>query len=68
MKRARKFEIKETGDNFEVLNDKNVVILDGYKEENDVIVNLYYTKYFPHAAIKAVKKHFKLENIYMNLR
>nr|DAJ28715.1 MAG TPA: integrase [Caudoviricetes sp.]DAO30338.1 MAG TPA: integrase [Caudoviricetes sp.] len=29
MKRARKFEIKETGDNFEVLNDKNVVILDG---------------------------------------
>nr|DAJ28714.1 MAG TPA: hypothetical protein [Caudoviricetes sp.]DAO30339.1 MAG TPA: hypothetical protein [Caudoviricetes sp.] len=33
-----------------------------------MIVNLYYTKYFPHAAIKAVKKHFKLENIYMNLR
>ena len=29
MKRARKFEIKETGDNIEVLNDKNVVILDG---------------------------------------
>lgn len=67
MKRERNFKVKENGNNFEVLNDKNVVILDGWKEENDVIVNLYYTKYFPHAAIKAVKKHFK-GNIYMNLR
>lgn len=68
MKRVRKFEVKETGDNFEVLNDKAVTILDGWKEENDIVVNLYYTRYFPYAAIKAVKKYFKGKNIYMNLR
>jgi hypothetical protein len=68
MKRVRKFEVKETGNNFEVLNDKAVTILDGWKEENDVIVNLYHTEYFPYAAIKAVKKHFKGKNVYMNLR
>jgi hypothetical protein len=67
MKRVRKFEIKETGNSFEVLNDKAITILDGWKEENDVIVNLYHTRYFPYAAIKAVKKYFK-KNIYMNLR
>ena len=68
MKRERNFKVKENGNNFEVLNDKAATILDGWKEENDVIVNLYHTKYFPYVAIKAVKKHFKLENIYMNLR
>ena len=68
MKRARRFEVKETGDNFEVLNDKGVMIVDGWKEENDIVVNLYYTRYFPHTAIKAVKKYFKGKNIYMNLR
>lgn len=68
MKRVRKFEIKEIGNSFEVLNDKAVTILDGWKEENDVIVNLYHTRYFPHTAIKAVKKHFKGKNVYMNLR
>lgn len=29
MKRVRKFEVKETGNNFEVLNDKAVIIVDG---------------------------------------
>lgn len=51
-----------------MLNNKDAIILDGWKEENDVIVNLYYTRYFPYAAIKAVKKHFEGKNIYMNLR
>ena len=68
MKRVRKFEVKENGNNFEVLNDKAVIIVDGWKEENDIVVNLYYTRYFLYAAIKAVKKHFKGKNIYMNLR
>lgn len=68
MKRVRKFEVKETGNNFEVLNDKGVMIVEGWKEENDIVVNLYYTRYFPYAAIKAVKKYFKGKNIYMNLR
>ena len=68
MKRVRKFEVKETGNNFEVLNDKAVTILDGWKEENDIVVNLYYTRYFPYAPIKAVKKYSKGKNVYMNLR
>lgn len=34
MKRVRKFEVKENGNNFEVLNDKAVIIVDGWKEEN----------------------------------
>ena len=68
MKRVIKFEVKEIEDNFEVLNDKGVMIVEGWKEENDIVVNLYYTRYFPYAAIKAVKKYFKGKNIYMNLR
>lgn len=68
MKKEKIFEVKETGNNFEVLNDKGVIIVDGWKEENDVIVNLYHTKYFPYAAIKSVKKHFEGKNIFMNLR
>lgn len=38
MKKARRFEVKETGDNFEVLNDKGVMIVEGWKEENDIRV------------------------------
>lgn len=68
MKRARNFKVKENENNFEVLNDKGVMIVDGWKEENDIVINLYYTRYFPYAAVKAVKKYFKGKNIYMNLR
>lgn len=68
MKKEIRFEVKENENSFEVLNEKAVMIVDGWKEENDIVVNLYYTRYFPYAAIKAVKKHFKGKNIYMNLR